>query len=239
DCPPTATICHSVEKVSRSSERRLPGLNNRFFRCSLELRRAPQLRACCSTGGEALTSARICGSGTTRSLKRPAHISSRFGPCSNRDAGHHHCPQPRTGRCGNRRRCCACGRVIVLPNVTIGRGAIVTAGSVITKSVLPKPRWESGVSHRHSGNPVWTRGFVKAVHEGSVTNPDSRSQIVGLHPQTTKEPSGAISCSPAMLLTQRLRPNKDDGKNTNAWKCWQSCSSRPNSARIRHCPAAR
>ena len=113
--------------MSVCSERRLPGLKNRFFRCSLELRRAPQLRACCSTGGDALTSARICGSGTTRSLKRPAHISSLFGPCSNRDAGHHHCPQPRTGRCGNRRRCCACGRVIVLPNVTIGRGAIVTA----------------------------------------------------------------------------------------------------------------
>jgi serine acetyltransferase len=28
--------------------------------------------------------------------------------------------------------------VIVLPNVTIGRGAIVTAGSVVTKSVPPK-----------------------------------------------------------------------------------------------------
>ena len=28
--------------------------------------------------------------------------------------------------------------VIVLPNVTIGRGAIVTAGSVVTKSVAPK-----------------------------------------------------------------------------------------------------
>jgi acetyltransferase-like isoleucine patch superfamily enzyme len=27
---------------------------------------------------------------------------------------------------------------IVLPNVTIGRGAIVTAGSVVTKSVAPK-----------------------------------------------------------------------------------------------------
>jgi len=27
---------------------------------------------------------------------------------------------------------------IVLPNVTIGRGAIVTAGSVVTKSVPPK-----------------------------------------------------------------------------------------------------
>ena len=49
--------------------------------------------------------------------------------------------------------------VIVLPGVTIGRGAIVTAGSVVTKSVLPKPRWESGASHRHSGNSVWTRGF--------------------------------------------------------------------------------
>jgi maltose O-acetyltransferase len=28
--------------------------------------------------------------------------------------------------------------VIVLPDVTIGRGAIVTAGSVVTKSVPPK-----------------------------------------------------------------------------------------------------
>ena len=61
--------------------------------------------------------------------------------------------------------------VIVLPNVTIGRGAIVTAGSVVTKSVPPKPWWESGASHRHSGNPVWTRGFVKGVREGSATNP--------------------------------------------------------------------
>ena len=176
--------------MSVCSERRLPGLKNRFFTCSLELRRAPQLRACCSTGGEALTSARICGSGTTRSLKRPAHISSRFGPCSNRDAGHHHCPQPRTGRCGNRRRCCACGRVIVLPNVTIGRGAIVTAGSVVTKSVLPKPRWESGASHRHSGNPVWTRGFVKAVHEGSATNPIAGRRSSARIPRRLKSHQG-------------------------------------------------
>jgi len=28
--------------------------------------------------------------------------------------------------------------VIVLPNVTVGRGAIVTAGSVVTRSVPPK-----------------------------------------------------------------------------------------------------
>jgi serine acetyltransferase len=43
--------------------------------------------------------------------------------------------------------------VIVLPNVTIGRGAIVTAGSVVTKSIPPKK-----LVH---GNPARTIAFVE------------------------------------------------------------------------------
>ena len=37
--------------------------------------------------------------------------------------------------------------VIVLPNVTIGRGAIVTAGSVVTKSVPPKTLMQGNQRH--------------------------------------------------------------------------------------------
>jgi acetyltransferase-like isoleucine patch superfamily enzyme len=43
--------------------------------------------------------------------------------------------------------------VIVLPNVTIGRGAIVTAGSVVTKSAPPKAMVQ--------GNPARPGATVK------------------------------------------------------------------------------
>jgi acetyltransferase-like isoleucine patch superfamily enzyme len=51
--------------------------------------------------------------------------------------------------------------VIVLPDVTIGRGAVVTAGSVVTKSVLPKTIVQ--------GNPAQPIGTVEIPLKAGVS----------------------------------------------------------------------
>ena len=60
--------------------------------------------------------------------------------------------------------------VIVLPNVTIGRGAIVTAGSVVTKSVPPRDNGagQSGPSHSQGGSPFRIRCLGQRIRQRSA-----------------------------------------------------------------------
>src|SRR5437764_14761207 len=67
--------------------------------------------------------------------------------------------------------------VIVLPNVTIGRGAIVTAGSVVTKSVPPKtmvqgnPARPIAIAEVPLGLDVSVTEFAKALRSGAPASP--------------------------------------------------------------------
>jgi acetyltransferase-like isoleucine patch superfamily enzyme len=66
--------------------------------------------------------------------------------------------------------------VIVLPNVTIGRGAIVTAGSVVTKSAPPKTMVQGNPAHAIArvevpfGLGVSVKEFAKGLRSVAATS---------------------------------------------------------------------
>ena len=68
--------------------------------------------------------------------------------------------------------------VIVLPDVTIGRGAIVTAGSVVTKSVPPKamvqgnPARKIAFVEKPLGLGVSVKEFAKGLRAVAPASPD-------------------------------------------------------------------
>src|SRR5438034_3054209 len=69
--------------------------------------------------------------------------------------------------------------VIVLPNVTIGRGAIVTAGSVVTKSVPPKTMVQGNPARPIAtvevplGLGVSVKEFAKGLRSVAPASPDN------------------------------------------------------------------
>ena len=69
--------------------------------------------------------------------------------------------------------------VIVLPNVTIGRGAIVTAGSVVTKSIPPKTMVQGNPARPIAtvevpfGLDVSVKEFAKGLRVVAPASPDS------------------------------------------------------------------
>ena len=69
--------------------------------------------------------------------------------------------------------------VIVLPNVTIGRGAIVTAGSVVTKSVPPKTMVQGNPARPIAtvevplGLEVSMKEFTKGLRSVAPASPDN------------------------------------------------------------------
>ena len=70
--------------------------------------------------------------------------------------------------------------VIVLPNVTIGRGAIVTAGSVVTKSVPPKTMVQGNPARPIArvevplGLDVSVKEFAKGLRSIAPATPKNR-----------------------------------------------------------------
>ena len=68
---------------------------------------------------------------------------------------------------------------IVLPNVTIGRGAIVTAGSVVTKSVPPKTMVQGNPARTIAlvevplGLGVSVKEFAKGLRSVAPASPDN------------------------------------------------------------------
>ena len=70
--------------------------------------------------------------------------------------------------------------VIVLPNVTIGRGAIVTAGSVVTKSVPPKTMVQGNPARPIAtvevplGLNVSVKEFAKGLRSVAPATPKNR-----------------------------------------------------------------
>jgi len=75
--------------------------------------------------------------------------------------------------------------VIVLPNVTIGRGAIVTAGSVVTKSVPPKtmvqgnPARPIAIVEVPLGLDVSVKEFAKGLRSIAPASPCEGSKEKG------------------------------------------------------------
>ena len=75
--------------------------------------------------------------------------------------------------------------VIVLPNVTIGRGAIVTAGSVVTKSVPPKtmvqgnPARPIAIVEVPLGLDVSVKEFAKGLRSVGPASPCDRTEEKG------------------------------------------------------------
>jgi acetyltransferase-like isoleucine patch superfamily enzyme len=69
--------------------------------------------------------------------------------------------------------------VIVLPNVTIGRGAIVTAGSVVTKSVPPKTMVQGNPARPIAtvevplGLDVSVKEFAKGLRSVAPASPEN------------------------------------------------------------------
>src|SRR5437660_3523507 len=70
--------------------------------------------------------------------------------------------------------------VIVLPNVSIGRGAIVTAGSVVTKSVPPKTMVQGNPARPIAtvkvplGLGVSVKEFAKGLRSVAPASPDNQ-----------------------------------------------------------------
>ena len=75
--------------------------------------------------------------------------------------------------------------VIVLPNVTIGRGAIVTAGSVVTKSVPPKTMVQGNPARPIAtvevplGLDVSVKEFAKGLRSSCAGNSEDRPRKNG------------------------------------------------------------
>ena len=75
--------------------------------------------------------------------------------------------------------------VIVLPNVTIGRGAIVTAGSVVTKSVPPKTMVQGNPARPIAtveiplGLNVSVKEFAKGLRSVAPASPREESKEKG------------------------------------------------------------
>jgi acetyltransferase-like isoleucine patch superfamily enzyme len=75
--------------------------------------------------------------------------------------------------------------VIVLPNVTIGRGAVVTAGSVVTKSVPPKTMVQGNPARRIAtvevplGLDVSVKEFAKGLRSVAPASPDNQPTANG------------------------------------------------------------
>ena len=75
--------------------------------------------------------------------------------------------------------------VIVLPNVTIGRGAIVTAGSVVTKSVPPKTMVQGNPARPIAtvevplGLDVSVKEFAKGLRSVAPASPDDQPKENG------------------------------------------------------------
>ena len=75
--------------------------------------------------------------------------------------------------------------VIVLPNVTIGRGAIVTAGSVVTKSVPPKTMVQGNPARPIAtvevpfGLNVSVKEFAKGLRSVAPASPDNQPKENG------------------------------------------------------------
>jgi serine acetyltransferase len=75
--------------------------------------------------------------------------------------------------------------VIVLPNVTIGRGAIVAAGSVVTKSVPPKtmvqgnPARPIAIVEVPLGLDVSVKEFAKGLRSFGPASPRDESKEKG------------------------------------------------------------
>ena len=75
--------------------------------------------------------------------------------------------------------------VIVLPNVTIGRGAIVTAGSVVTKSVPPKTMVQGNPARPIAtvkvplGLDVSVKEFAKGLRSVAPAFPDNQPKENG------------------------------------------------------------
>src|SRR5207249_11389830 len=76
--------------------------------------------------------------------------------------------------------------VIVLPNVTIGRGAIVTAGSVVTKSVPPKTMVQGNPARPIAtvevplGVDVSMKEFAKGLRSVAPASPDNEPNENGM-----------------------------------------------------------
>ena len=76
--------------------------------------------------------------------------------------------------------------VIVLPNVTIGRGAIVTAGSVVTKSVPPKTMVQGNPARAIAkvevplGIDVSMKEFAKGLRSVPPASPDNEPKENGI-----------------------------------------------------------
>ncbi|PYL86817.1 MAG: acetyltransferase [Verrucomicrobia bacterium] len=76
--------------------------------------------------------------------------------------------------------------VIVLPNVTIGRGAIVTAGSVVTKSVPPKTMVQGNPARPIAtvevplGLGVSVKEFAKGLRSVAPASPDNEPKENGI-----------------------------------------------------------
>src|SRR5436190_22954783 len=73
--------------------------------------------------------------------------------------------------------------VIVLPNVTIGRGAIVTAGSVVTKSVPPKTMMQ--------GNPAKAVAIVETPLRQDVSLKEFAKALRPIRPRSCHAPEKA------------------------------------------------
>ena len=74
---------------------------------------------------------------------------------------------------------------IILPNVTIGRGAIVTAGSVVTKSVPPKMMVQGNPARPIArvevplGLDVSVKEFAKGLRSVAPASPDNQPKENG------------------------------------------------------------
>ena len=68
---------------------------------------------------------------------------------------------------------------IILPNVTIGRGAIVTAGSVVTKSVTPKTMVQ--------GNPARPIAMVEVPFSRDVSVKELAKGLRSVTPPSPKD----------------------------------------------------
>jgi hypothetical protein len=94
--------------------------------------------------------------------------------------------------------------VIVLPNVTIGRGAIVTAGSVVTKSVPPKTMVQ--------GNPARPIAIVEVPLELDVSVKEFAKGLRSVAPayprDGTKEKGIHSVCVEALCPQTRLIPSR-------------------------------
>ena len=75
--------------------------------------------------------------------------------------------------------------VIVLPNVTIGRGAIVTAGSVVTRSVPPKTMVQGNPARPIAmvevplGMDVSVKEFAKGLRSVAPASPNDKPKESG------------------------------------------------------------